>query len=44
MNSPNELKNAIIALGLDKSAEEILHLVEDLDQDSDSEVEFEEFL
>ena len=42
--SPNELKNAIIALGLEKSAEEILELVEDLDKDGNNEVEFEEFL
>ena len=33
---PNELKNAIIALGLDKSAEEILRLVEDLDSDGNN--------
>lgn len=41
---PNELKNAIKALGLEKSAEEILQLVEDLDKDGNNEVEFEEFL
>lgn len=44
MLSPNELKNAILALGLDKSAEEILNLVNDLDQDGNNEVNFEEFL
>jgi Ca2+-binding EF-hand superfamily protein len=31
-------------LGLQKSAEEILNLVEDLDRDGNNEVEFEEFL
>lgn len=31
--SPAELKNAIVALGLEKSAEEIFVLVEDLDKD-----------
>jgi Ca2+-binding EF-hand superfamily protein len=38
------LKNAIVALGLSKSAEEILTLVEDLDSDGNNEVDFEEFL
>ncbi|KAM3146448.1 hypothetical protein pb186bvf_001417 [Paramecium bursaria] len=40
----NELKNAIVALGLQKSAEEILNLIQDLDTDKTNDVDFKEFL
>ncbi|CAK78571.1 unnamed protein product (macronuclear) [Paramecium tetraurelia] len=42
--SPNEMKNAIIALGMEQSAEEIVNMIQDLDQDGSSLIDFEEFL
>ncbi|CAD8078949.1 unnamed protein product [Paramecium sonneborni] len=42
--SPNEMKNAIIALGMEQSAEDIVNMIQDLDQDGSSLIDFEEFL
>ncbi|CAD8061776.1 unnamed protein product [Paramecium primaurelia] len=42
--SPNELKNAIVALGMEQSIEDIVNMIQDLDQDGSRQVDFEEFL
>lgn len=39
-----ELKNAIVALGLEHSAEKITNLLKDLDKNGDNSIDFEEFL
>lgn len=39
-----EFKNAITALGLEKSSEKLLNLLSDLDANADNLIDFEEFL
>ena len=39
-----ELRNAIVALGLEQNAQKIMNLLSDIDSNHDNEIEFEEFL
>jgi centrin-1 len=42
--SPEELKTAITALGMEQEAQKIMDLVNDLDTDKNAEIDFGEFL
>lgn len=42
--SPEELKTAITALGMEQEAQKIMDLVNDLDTDKNAQIDFGEFL